>query len=31
MKGMLQLVSDPTKIDTILAQLEQSRKRIYKK
>jgi multiple sugar transport system substrate-binding protein len=31
MKGMQQFVSDPTKIDEILAQLETTRKRIYKK
>lgn len=31
MKGMQQFVSDPTKIDAILAQLEQTRQRIYKK
>jgi multiple sugar transport system substrate-binding protein len=31
MKGMQQFVSDPTKIDSILAQLEQTRQRIYKK
>jgi multiple sugar transport system substrate-binding protein len=31
MKGMQQFVSDPTKLDSILAQLEQTRKRIYKK
>lgn len=31
MKGMQQFVADPTKIDAILAQLEQTRKRIYKK
>ncbi|HTH73165.1 MAG TPA: extracellular solute-binding protein [Trinickia sp.] len=31
MKGMQQFVSDPTKIDSILTQLEQTRKRIYKK
>jgi multiple sugar transport system substrate-binding protein len=31
MKGMQQFVSDPTKIDQILAQLEQDRQRIYKK
>jgi len=31
MKGMQQFVSDPTKIDPILAQLEQDRQRIYKK
>jgi multiple sugar transport system substrate-binding protein len=31
MKGMQQFVSDPTKLDEILAQLEQTRKRIYKK
>ena len=31
MKGMQQFVADPTKIDSILAQLEQTRKRIYKK
>ncbi|CAD6541846.1 ABC transporter substrate-binding protein [Paraburkholderia sabiae] len=31
MKGMQQFVSDPTKLDAILAQLEQTRKRIYKK
>ncbi|WP_118178508.1 ABC transporter substrate-binding protein [Paraburkholderia phosphatilytica] len=31
MKGMQQFVSDPTKIDSILAQLEETRKRIYKK
>ncbi|ACC71526.1 extracellular solute-binding protein [Paraburkholderia phymatum] len=31
MKGMQQFVADPTKLDAILAQLEQTRKRIYKK
>ncbi|WP_233873002.1 ABC transporter substrate-binding protein [Paraburkholderia adhaesiva] len=31
MKGMQQFVADPTKIDSILAQLEQTRQRIYKK
>jgi multiple sugar transport system substrate-binding protein len=31
MKGMQEFVSDPTKIDSILAQLEQARQRIYKK
>lgn len=31
MKGMQEFVSDPTKLDEILAQLEQERKRIYKK
>jgi multiple sugar transport system substrate-binding protein len=31
MKGMQEFVSDPTKIDQILAQLEQDRQRIYKK
>jgi multiple sugar transport system substrate-binding protein len=31
MKGMQQFVSDPTKLDDVLAQLEQTRKRIYKK
>ncbi|BCZ78733.1 ABC transporter substrate-binding protein [Paraburkholderia terrae] len=31
MKGMQQFIADPTKIDAILAQLEQTRKRIYKK
>ncbi|AUT69327.1 MULTISPECIES: ABC transporter substrate-binding protein [Paraburkholderia] len=31
MKGMQQFIADPTKIDVILAQLEQTRKRIYKK
>ena len=31
MKGMQQFVSDPTKLDSILAQLEQTRQRIYKK
>ncbi|MDR3095956.1 MAG: extracellular solute-binding protein [Paraburkholderia sp.] len=31
MKGMQQFVADPTKIDSILAQLEATRKRIYKK
>jgi multiple sugar transport system substrate-binding protein len=31
MKGMQQFMSDPTKIDSILAQLEQTRQRIYKK
>jgi multiple sugar transport system substrate-binding protein len=31
MKGMQQFVADPSKIDSILAQLEQTRKRIYKK
>ena len=31
MKGMQQFVSDPSKMDEILAQLEATRKRIYKK
>ena len=31
MKGMQQFIADPTKIDSILAQLEETRKRIYKK
>ncbi|MFM0244522.1 ABC transporter substrate-binding protein [Paraburkholderia sediminicola] len=31
MKGMQQFISDPSKLDDILAQLEQTRKRIYKK
>ncbi|MBB3260884.1 multiple sugar transport system substrate-binding protein [Paraburkholderia bannensis] len=31
MKGMQQFIADPTKIDPILAQLEETRKRIYKK
>jgi multiple sugar transport system substrate-binding protein len=31
MKGMQQFVADPTKIDSILAQLEATRKRIYNK
>jgi multiple sugar transport system substrate-binding protein len=31
MKGMQQFVSDPSKLDDVLAQLEQTRKRIYKK
>jgi multiple sugar transport system substrate-binding protein len=31
MKGMQQFISDPTKLDDVLAQLEQTRKRIYKK
>jgi multiple sugar transport system substrate-binding protein len=31
MKGMQQFVSDPSKLDEILAQLEETRKRIYKK
>jgi multiple sugar transport system substrate-binding protein len=31
MKGMQQFVSDPSKLDSILAQLEATRKRIYKK
>jgi multiple sugar transport system substrate-binding protein len=31
MKGMQQFVADPTKLDAILAQLEATRKRIYKK
>jgi len=31
MKGMQQFVADPTKLDAILAQLEQTRQRIYKK
>ncbi|GAB7525901.1 ABC transporter substrate-binding protein [Paraburkholderia sp. 2C] len=31
MKGMQQFVSDPTRLDAILAQLEQARKRIYRK
>ena len=31
MKGMQQFISDPSKLDEVLAQLEQTRKRIYKK
>ncbi|MDR5752876.1 MULTISPECIES: extracellular solute-binding protein [unclassified Caballeronia] len=31
MKGMQQFISDPGKLDSILAQLEATRKRIYKK
>ncbi|HLX03043.1 MAG TPA: extracellular solute-binding protein [Trinickia sp.] len=31
MKGMQEFVADPTKIDDVLAQLEQTRKRIYQK
>jgi multiple sugar transport system substrate-binding protein len=31
MKGMQQFVSDPSKLDEVLAQLEETRKRIYKK
>jgi len=31
MKGMQKFVSDPTRIDDVLNELEQSRKRIYKK
>ena len=31
MKGMQQFVADPSKIDEVLAQLEQTRQRIYKK
>lgn len=31
MKGMQRFISDPTKIDEVLAQLEQTRQRIYKK
>lgn len=31
MKGMQQFVSDPSQLDSVLAQLEASRKRIYKK
>ncbi|WP_460907711.1 ABC transporter substrate-binding protein [Paraburkholderia jirisanensis] len=31
MKGMQQFISDPAKLDAILAQLEETRKRIYKK
>lgn len=31
MKGMQKFLSDPTKIDDVLNELEQSRKRIYKK
>ncbi|RFU44911.1 ABC transporter substrate-binding protein [Paraburkholderia sp. DHOC27] len=31
MKGMQQFVSDPSKLDAVLAQLEQTRKRIYSK
>lgn len=31
MKGMQQFLSDPSQIDAVLAQLEQTRKRIYKK
>ncbi|SPB14659.1 sugar ABC transporter substrate-binding protein [Caballeronia novacaledonica] len=31
MKGMQQFIADPSKLDSILAQLEATRKRIYKK
>jgi hypothetical protein len=31
MKGMQQFISDPSKLDDVLAQLEQTRQRIYKK
>ncbi|MCP1575626.1 hypothetical protein J2S30_004005 [Herbaspirillum rubrisubalbicans] len=31
MKGMQKFVSDPSKLDDVLNELEQSRKRIYKK
>jgi multiple sugar transport system substrate-binding protein len=31
MKGMQQFISDPSKLDDVLAQLEQTRKRIYQK
>ena len=31
MKGMQQFISDPARLDAILAQLEETRKRIYKK
>jgi multiple sugar transport system substrate-binding protein len=31
MKGMQQFVADPSKLDEVLAQLEQTRQRIYKK
>jgi len=31
MKGMQQFISDPSKLDEVLAQLEQTRQRIYKK
>ncbi|AKM02786.1 MULTISPECIES: ABC transporter substrate-binding protein [Burkholderia cepacia complex] len=31
MKGMQQFLADPAQLDTVLAQLEQTRKRIYKK
>jgi multiple sugar transport system substrate-binding protein len=31
MKGMQQFVADPTKLDDVLAQLEETRKRIYQK
>lgn len=31
MKGMQQFVANPAQLDTVLAQLEQTRKRIYKK
>ncbi len=31
MKGMQQFVADPTKLDEVLAQLEKTRQRIYKK
>jgi multiple sugar transport system substrate-binding protein len=31
MKGMQKFISDPSKIDDVLNELEQSRKRIYKK
>ena len=31
MKGMQQFLANPAQLDTVLAQLEQTRKRIYKK
>ncbi len=31
MKAMQQFVSNPAQLDSVLAQLEQTRKRIYKK
>jgi multiple sugar transport system substrate-binding protein len=31
MKRMQQFVADPSKLDEVLAQLEQTRQRIYKK
>jgi multiple sugar transport system substrate-binding protein len=31
MKGMQRFVSDPTQLDAVLAELEQTRKRIYKR